>query len=111
MYQLYLEKHKNSIQEKNIAIQAIYRKIFNEEYNFSFHIPKKDQCNICVKYDKGVVEGTITDNETTIYDEHQKQKMRARKEKKIDKYSGKKSKETVVATFDLQAVLCKRLAL
>lgn len=30
---------------------AIYRKFFCNEYNFSFHKPKKDLCSTCVQYD------------------------------------------------------------
>ena len=82
MHELYLEKYIGSFPEKQIVSHAIYRKIFNEEYNFSFHLPKKDQCNICVKYNKGVLEKTVNDNDKKTYDEHQRKKMRARKEKK-----------------------------
>ncbi|MEW8545291.1 MAG: hypothetical protein AB2693_17350 [Candidatus Thiodiazotropha sp.] len=48
MYDLYQEKCKLNSEEP--ATGFIYRKVFNEEYNFSFHLPKKDQCNICNKY-------------------------------------------------------------
>ncbi|CAC5366360.1 unnamed protein product [Mytilus coruscus] len=41
MYQLYLEHYKEELPEKEIVSQAVYRKEFSEEYNFSFHVPKK----------------------------------------------------------------------
>lgn len=41
MYELYIVQCKDQIPEKDIVRQAVYRKIFNEEYNFSFHVPKR----------------------------------------------------------------------
>ncbi|KAK3092951.1 hypothetical protein FSP39_009293 [Pinctada imbricata] len=41
MYELYLELHKGKLREDELVSQPIYRRIFNEEYNFSFHKPKK----------------------------------------------------------------------
>lgn len=31
----------------------LYSKIFNEEYNLSFYVPKKDQCELCLEYKNG----------------------------------------------------------
>ncbi|CAC5362185.1 unnamed protein product [Mytilus coruscus] len=105
MYQLYQEKNKDNLPDTQIVSQAIYRKIFNEEYNFSFHIPKKDQCNICVNYQKETSIGTLTPEKKYIYDKHITEKIRARQEKKADKDHAKENLDTMVATFDLQAVL------
>jgi hypothetical protein len=41
MYQLYLEYYKATVPEDKLASITIYIKVFNEEYNFSFHVPKK----------------------------------------------------------------------
>ena len=30
--------------------EPIYRRIFNTEYNLSFHKPMKDQCDVCTEY-------------------------------------------------------------
>lgn len=105
MYQLYLENYKDKVPENSLVSLPIYQKTFNEEYNFSFHVPKKDQCNICVSYNRGVSDGSITEDEKIKYNEHQQMKMRAREEKKKDKEHATISKDTSVATFDLQAVL------
>jgi hypothetical protein len=105
MYQLYLENYKDKVPENSLVSLPIYQKTFNEEYNFSFHVPKKDQCNICVSYNRGVSNGSITEDEKIKYNEHQQMKMRAREEKKKDKEHAKISKDTFVATSDLQAVL------
>ncbi|CAG2211934.1 unnamed protein product [Mytilus edulis] len=105
MYQLYLDYYKESTPQNQLVSLTIYRKTFNEEYNFSFHVPKKDQCNICVTYDRGIADASISENEKKKYYEHQQMKMRAREEKKKDKDKSKTTNDTFVATFDLQAVL------
>ncbi|KAL4714702.1 hypothetical protein ACJJTC_005192 [Scirpophaga incertulas] len=40
MYTLYVEKCNQPVKE------AIYRKVFNEQFNLSFHKPKKDVCDL-----------------------------------------------------------------
>ena len=105
MYQLYQEKHKDVIPDNQIVSKAVYRKIFNEENNFSFHIPKKDQYNICVICQKEMLKGPVTPETKTIYDQHITRKIRAREQKRVDKDHAKAKNDTMVATFDLQAVL------
>ncbi|XP_076090122.1 uncharacterized protein LOC143062260 [Mytilus galloprovincialis] len=105
MYELYIVQCKDQIPEKDIVSQAVYRKIFNEEYNFSFHVPKKDQCAVCTIYHQRNNERTLTNDIKKAYDKHQERKIKAREEKKKDKESAKSSPELFVGTFDLQAVL------
>lgn len=52
---------------------------FNEEYDFSFHVPKNDQCSICVSYNRG------TETEQKKYYQPQQMKMRPREEEIKDK--------------------------
>lgn len=44
MYKLYVERSSSPV-KKNI-----YDKVFNEEFNLSFHKPKKDLCDCCAAY-------------------------------------------------------------
>lgn len=85
--------------------QSVYRKVFNEEYNFSFHVPKKDQCGLCISYHQAKDEGNLTPVLKEEYENHQERKVKAREEKKRDKELAKSSNDIFVATFDLQAVL------
>ena len=39
--------------------EPIYRCVFNEEYNLSFHVPKKDQCQVCNKFSNSKADGTL----------------------------------------------------
>lgn len=40
MYQPYLENYNATVPEDKLVSTFIYRKVFNEEYNFFFHVPK-----------------------------------------------------------------------
>ena len=71
MYQLYLEEYKGQLSEKDIVSQAVYRKVFNGQYNYSFHVPKKDQCSVCINYHKAKEEGKLSENLKEEYDQHQ----------------------------------------
>lgn len=103
MYDLYKEK---CIQDSHEPVsKAVYRRTFNEEFNYSFHVPKKDQCNICTRYNQSISDGTVTDEMRTEYEKHQNRKVRARQEKENDKDTAKTTTNTFVATFDLQSVL------
>lgn len=48
MYQLFVEYCKEV--HKTPAKKWLYTKIFNEEFNISFHTPKKDQCDTCCEF-------------------------------------------------------------
>lgn len=60
MYQLYVEQCQGKIPEKEVVSHAVYRKLFNEGYNFSFHVPKKDQCALCINYYRNKDQDTLT---------------------------------------------------
>ena len=64
---------------------AVYRKLFNEEYNFSFHVPKKDQCALCINYYRNKDQDTLAMEMKDEYEKHQSRKIKARGEKKKDK--------------------------
>ena len=60
---------------------------------------------MCVSYNRATADGSNTEKEKKKYYQHQQMKMRAREQKKKDKDKAKTTKDTFVATFDLQAVL------
>lgn len=102
MFKLY----SNACEENNqpIASEAVYRKVFTEEYNLGFHRPKKDQCRVCMSFQNASAEERIAmQNE---YDKHITAKENARKEKQNDKIVAEISDGKVVScNFDLQQVL------
>lgn len=103
MYSLY--KEKCSSDGVRYVSNSRYSKVFYEEYNYSFHVPKKDQCQTCCVYRNKEEKGELTNELKTGYEEHIKRKDRARDEKNADKLRAKQDHSFHVATFDLEAVL------
>ena len=103
MYELYKNERQEEGDEE--VTLSMYRHIFNHEYNFSFHVPKKDQCNLCTKYHRSMADGSATDELQQQYAIHQARKTTAREEKERDKQLAKANTNIYAATFDLQAVL------
>lgn len=94
-----MEKHTKCVTEK------VYRQIICNEYNISFHRPKKDQCVTCNQYKQKVESWNIDESAKHAYQEHQKRKLQGRQEKENDKRKAKENKSYSAATFDLEAVL------
>lgn len=82
------------------ASASTFNRIFNTDFNISFFIPKKDQCDLCESYKNSDEEGKQKLHEK--YDQHLKEKTLARTEKDNDK---NRSDGTIVAVYDLQAVM------
>lgn len=88
------------LQYNQVAVTyACFNKVFNEKYNISLFVPKKDKCIECTIFDNS----TEADREPLQeeHDTHLKEKELARAEKLRDKTETK----TVVAVYDLQAVM------
>ncbi|CAC5382510.1 unnamed protein product [Mytilus coruscus] len=66
---------------------------------------EKNKDNLPDTQIKETSNGTLTPEKKYIYDKHITKKIRARQEKKADKDHAKENLDTMVATFDLQAVL------
>ena len=103
MYELYVEKCK--LERSQPVKLSKYRQIFNENYNLSFHVPKKDQCNTCNTYFHASEKGMVTAAKREEYELHQSRKQRAREEKNSDKNMAKANSNVNVCCFDLQSVL------
>ena len=61
----------------------VYRTIFNTNYNYSFHKPKKDMCSLCDSFKKA--SDTDQDKLRVEFDAHQVRKTQARDHKARDK--------------------------
>ncbi|CAG4946315.1 unnamed protein product [Parnassius apollo] len=83
-----------------IATSSTFNRIFNTEFNISFFVPNKDQCDLCERYKNSDSEEKR--NLSQEYEQHQKEKVLARNEKDNDK---SRADGTIVAVYDLQAVL------
>ncbi|KAJ8930294.1 hypothetical protein NQ314_016913 [Rhamnusium bicolor] len=65
------------------ANYMMYSRIFNEEFNISFYIPKRDQCDVCIEYSNSKDEEKV--NLKSNYDLHLNEAKLARMEKEKDK--------------------------
>ncbi|KAL7636965.1 UNVERIFIED_CONTAM: hypothetical protein RMT77_012723 [Armadillidium vulgare] len=92
--------YKKMCEEENLEYgnYLMYYTIFNQEFNLAFFIPKKDQCELCTKFQNG----SNAEKETllVLYENHLQEKDLSRIEKENDKKS-----TNIVAVYDLQAVL------
>lgn len=75
-----------------------YRQIFHENFNLTFHRPKKDSCLACDKHENGILG-------ENLYLEHIKRKDAAQQEKQKDKERAKADATKHMCTFDLEQVL------
>ncbi|XP_063365176.1 uncharacterized protein LOC134653713 [Cydia amplana] len=108
MHELYLLEYEN-----NNPVSAItYRRIFSTQFNLSFFVPKKDQCQACNKY-TSAQDKDKADLETT-YSEHIQRKVACEAEKERDKQRAGTDPTFLSVSFDLQAILqipCSKVGL
>ena len=105
MYDLYVEYNKEKDTTSTPVKSNIYREIFCNDYNISFHVPKKDQCLQCEQFKQKQSSGEVTNEEVKRNEDHIERKDRAREEKLADKLIAIQDKSVHVTTFDLEAVL------
>ena len=93
-------KYKLQCAADNVCPQKehVYRSIFCADFNFGFHVPKKDQCRVCNEYK--------LDESNTTYVEHLHRKEQARQLKSSDKEHANNDPSHCTATFDSHKVLC-----
>lgn len=101
LYRLYVEKCKN--EGKQFLKYFQYAKIFNYEYNIGFFTPKKDQCSFCTSYLNAPSDEK--DKIQSDYDQHCRNKNLVREQKKKDVEDSLQNKTSLVAVYDMQAVL------
>lgn len=79
----------------------MYYTIFTKEFNLASFAPKKDQCELCKRYDVSTGEDKL--NLQDQYQQHILEKDLSRREKENDKNNT--DSNSVVAVYDLQATL------
>lgn len=67
-----------------------FRKIFNDEFNIGFHVPKKDKCATCLNGSN---------------DEHRRLKLASKTRHLKDQERSRHEERTLCTSFDLEAVL------
>lgn len=103
MYKLYNEWFDQNLYSAKATTERQYRDIVNKNFNLGFHIPKKDQCEVCHIFR---TIPTPNNEEKEKYEAHQKAKKTARDMKEKDKRDAIESRGSIVtAVFDFQKVL------
>ena len=96
LYDTYVEHcERNDVQD--IACKQVLKQELEKE-NISLYIPRKDQCDTCVKYE----EGNLSED---VYNAHIARKDRAAIEKDIIQEKAKQNDNIVFFSMDLEAVL------
>lgn len=80
----------------------LFRNLFSE-YNLTFHVPKKDKCKLCVKYENNT--NVLNKKETNEYQKHLEEKNASYKRAEEHRNMLCIDNSTVMASFDLQKVL------
>ena len=81
---------------------SIYRRVFNNEYNLSFHRPIKDQCDLCVAYENAKFNDEMKNVLSEDCNIHTENKNLVREAKNRDKAKSKVDDTLACAYFDLQ---------
>ena len=113
MYQLYCEYcKKNNIKHEK---ESQYRKIFNEEFNLSFHAPANDTCAKCDQFNLRL--RSFENKKLSLEEEETKKKVYIEREahldsaesaytqKSLDKQKAKEDGCFMVGSFDLEKCL------
>ena len=103
MYELYQEKCQQLGHQP--VSQRKYRQVLSEDFNYSFHTPKKDQCATCLIQESKQRQGTASEEDKQAFQDHVDGNNRDREEKDRDKAEARKDRSKRVVTVDLQAML------
>lgn len=79
-----------------------YTDIVNEKINLGFHVPKKDQCDVCHVFKN--LPRPVTEEQMRNYMTHIRNKTIARELKNKDKENSGKRSEVLSAVYDFQKV-------
>ncbi|XP_028136093.2 uncharacterized protein LOC126892938 [Diabrotica virgifera virgifera] len=102
MYRLY-KTYCSDNNINTIASYAIYREVFNNEFNLGFFIPKKDQCDFCNKLSNS--SPSEKEELRSAMEAHLKNKDLSRANKELDKERAKTDNSFCMAIYDLQKTL------
>ena len=103
MYSLY--KERCSEMGLTSVSASIYQRVFNNEYNLSFHRPVIDQCDLCVAYTNAKFNDEMKNVLSEDYNIHIENKNLVREAKNRDKAKSKVDDTLLCACFDLQEIL------
>lgn len=100
MHRLFMEANPNV----KVSL-PLYQKIFCQNYNISFHVPKKDKCSNCCKFANTPSTDPEYEKVKEEHESHIRRKDLCRAAMHRDVEAAKSDSTLLVATMDLQSVL------
>jgi hypothetical protein len=102
MYELY--KAECAKCDRNPVKFSKYRDIFNKDFNLSFHIPKKDRCDLCEEIEtKAKNKETVNEQTRAKFEKHKSDKGDTKTERDTDRNLDDPTTATIC--FDLENVI------
>lgn len=99
LYKIYKKTYtQNGV---DIVSERVFRTIFREKFNIGFHVPKKDKCLKCLKYEQNIDNPDIQEEKK----QHELEKTESYNRFKAHQNINKTDPTTLCASFDLQKVL------
>lgn len=109
MYKMYFDEgKKNNTHEKSVGSEWLYRKIFNEEFNISFHPPTNDTCDTCDTFKVSIHDERNSTAKDTLQQQHQDHLKEANVRytlKSADKERARSATGEHVVMFDMEKCL------
>jgi hypothetical protein len=107
MHRLYLEKYEPELVEgqRPRVEEWIYRKSFNEEFNYGFGYPRSDTCEQCDLLKIGINSAQEDNQRVKLQTElatHQEKSSQGYQALRTDSRKSSGTSNTLVLTFDLQ---------
>ncbi|KAF0714952.1 Uncharacterized protein FWK35_00033727, partial [Aphis craccivora] len=82
-----------------------FRNIFNTKYNIGFHVPKKDKCRMCSKFENTILMRELNEHEKQLQALHEIEKNECKEMFLFDQNLSKAHGNFLCISFDLQKVL------
>lgn len=105
MYDLYLESDLIKSADHQPAKLHMYRKIFDEEFNYGFFKPRKDRCDTCEAFKMSIHP---SEEQQLAQNLHLQNKLLGKEERDADRAEHKKgtlNNDSAVLCFDMENVM------
>ncbi|CAH1183305.1 unnamed protein product [Ceutorhynchus assimilis] len=100
LYQVYKKNHIE--QGIDVVGERVFRNIFNKNFNIGFHVPKKDKCLQCIRFER---TDKADENMQKAKQDHETEKNHTYNRFKMHQNIHKTDPTTLCVSFDLQKVL------
>jgi len=86
---------------RKITIQLCRKTVFTKKYNIGFHLPKKDKCNLCSKFDNIKLSSDLNEEQKIKEEKHLEEEEECRQMFLFDQQLSKAGGDFVCSSFDL----------